>query len=58
MAEAIRERAVAFGCLIGTYERTGASKVEAESELPAGSEDLHQLLLEVPKVGSADAPGG
>jgi Raf kinase inhibitor-like YbhB/YbcL family protein len=58
LAEAIRDRAVAVGCLIGTYERTGASKVELQGELPAGSEDLHQLLPEIPKIGSTDAPGG
>ncbi len=58
LAEAIRDRAVAIGCLIGTYERTGVAKVEARDELPVGSADLHQLLPEVPKVGSTDAPGG
>ena len=58
LAEAVRERAIAVGCFIGTYERTGTSKVEQHGELPAGSEDVHRLLPEVPKVGSTDAPGG
>jgi len=58
LAEAIRERALATGCLIGTYERSGASKIEQQGELPAGSEDLHRLAPEIPKVGSTDAPGG
>jgi len=58
LGEAIRGRAIAAGHLIGTYERSAAIKVEHEEELPAGSEDLHRLLPEVPKVGSADAPGG
>ncbi|HEY6922569.1 MAG TPA: YbhB/YbcL family Raf kinase inhibitor-like protein [Steroidobacteraceae bacterium] len=58
LAEAIRERALAAGCLIGTYERTGARNTRPHGELPAGSEDLHRLQPEVPKVGSTDAPGG
>jgi Raf kinase inhibitor-like YbhB/YbcL family protein len=58
LAQAIQERALARGCLIGTYERTALAKVEQQSELPEGSEDLHRLLPEVPKVGSTDAPGG
>jgi phosphatidylethanolamine-binding protein (PEBP) family uncharacterized protein len=58
LAEAIQNRALAVGCLIGTYERAGASKVEPQSELPAGSEEFHRLAPEVPKVGSTDAPGG
>ncbi len=58
LAEAIQDRALAAGCLIGTYERTGARKVEPQSELPVGSEDVHRLTPEVPKVGSADALGG
>lgn len=58
LAEAIRERALAVGCLIGTYERAGASKAEPQSDLPAGSEDFHRLPPEIPKVGSTDAPGG
>jgi Raf kinase inhibitor-like YbhB/YbcL family protein len=58
LAEAIRERALAAGCLIGTYERSGISNVEQHRELPAGSEDVHRLLPEVPKVGSTDALGG
>jgi Raf kinase inhibitor-like YbhB/YbcL family protein len=58
LAEAIQTRALAIGCLIGTYERAAASKVEPQSELPAGSEDFHRLAPEVPKVGSTDAPGG
>jgi Raf kinase inhibitor-like YbhB/YbcL family protein len=59
LAEAIQDRAIAVGSLIGTYERTGVHNREQDSELPAGSEDLHRLPLpEVPKVGSTDAPGG
>jgi len=57
LAEAIRDRALAVGCLIGTYERSEAGNGRQHSELPAGSEDLHRLP-EVPKVGSTDAPGG
>jgi Raf kinase inhibitor-like YbhB/YbcL family protein len=58
LAEAIRDRVLAIGCLIGTYERAGASKVKPLSELPAGSEDFHRLPPEIPKIGSTDAPGG
>jgi Raf kinase inhibitor-like YbhB/YbcL family protein len=58
LAEAIRDRALAVGCLIGTYERTSASTVEQKNELPAGSEELHRLAPEVPKIGSTDALGG
>jgi Raf kinase inhibitor-like YbhB/YbcL family protein len=58
LGEAIRDRVLAVGCLIGTYERTGATKAELQSELPDGSDDLHRLLPEIPKVGSTDAPGG
>ena len=58
VAEAIRDRALAVGCLIGTYERSGAGNGKEHSELPAGSEELHRLPPEIPKVGSTDAPGG
>ena len=59
LAEAVRNRAIAVGSLVGTYERTGAGNVEPHSELPAGSEELHGLPLpEVPKLGSTDARGG
>jgi Raf kinase inhibitor-like YbhB/YbcL family protein len=58
LAEAIRDRALAMGSLVGTYERAGASKVEPQRDLPAGSEDFHRLPPEVPKIGSTDAPGG